>query len=326
MIRRLFLGVLCFWVLALGQGTVCNSARGETCNRLVAIVNDDVITLHELDKKIKALTGVDAETIRRRNPPEYQKVREKVLDLIIDDRIAQKRINELGIEIYEKEIDEAIQKIMEDNQWNRKELLAMLQSRGLRMDEYRKTVKEDLQKQRLINYEVKSKIIIREEQIETYYQEHKERFQRKQGVELASIFLPKNASNNAGSSNKVQEKAEKILEALRNGADFSTMARQHSEGPGARQGGYLGRFDPSQLDPVIRRSIEETPEGEISDLIITANGIQIIRVISKGGSGVQPLERARPTIRRILMNEEIDRRYAAWIQELRKETYTKILF
>jgi peptidyl-prolyl cis-trans isomerase SurA len=131
----------------------------------VAIVNDDVITLHELDKKIKALTGVDAETIRRRNPPEYQKVREKVLALIIDDRIAQKRINELGIEIYEKEIDEAIQKIMEDNQWNRKELLAMLQSRGLRMDEYRKTVKEDLQKQRLINYEVKSKIIIRDSKL-----------------------------------------------------------------------------------------------------------------------------------------------------------------
>jgi len=326
MIRRLSLGVLCFWVLALGPDILWVSAHGETCNRLVAIVNDDVITLHELDKKIKILTGVDVETLQQRSPLEYQEMRKKVLDQIIDDRIAQKRIKERGIEISEKEIDDAIQKTMEDNQWNQEELLATLESRGLRLDEYRKAVKEDLQKRRLINFEVKSKVIIREEQIEAYYLEHKERFQRKKGVELASIFLPRDASGDSGSPAGVQEKAEKILEDLRNGADFATMARQYSQGPGARQGGYLGRFNPSQLDPVIRKSIEETPEGEISDLIITPDVIQIIRVISKGGSGVLPLERARATIRRILMNEEIDRRYTAWIQELRKETYTKILF
>lgn len=326
MIRRLFLGAFCFWVLALGQGVFWDSAHGETCNRLVAVVNDDVITLHELDNEIKMLTGMDAETIRQKNQSEYQKLQERVLDHLINERIAQKRIDELQIEISEKEIDDRIQRVMEENQWNREEFLATLQSKGLSLDDYRKSIKKDLQRHQLINYEVKSKIIIREEQIENFYEDHKERFQRKPGVELASIFLPGGSSGDAGHATAVQEEAEKILEALRNGADFATMARQHSEGPGARQGGYLGRFDPSQLDPVIRRSIEETPEGGFSDLIIKPDGIQIIHVISKGGSGVLPLEKARPTIRRILLNEEIDRRYAAWIQELRKETYTKILF
>lgn len=325
MIRRVSLGVLCFSVLILGQGLLGGSAHGETCNRLVAVVNEDVITLHELDKKIKVLTGVDAEKIRQKNQLEYQKIQKKVLDRLINERIAQKRIDELQIEISEKEIDESIQRIMEDNQWSREAFLSMLQSKGLSLNEYRKSVKEDLQRRQLINFEVKSKIIIREEQIESYYETHKDRFQRKKGFELASIFLPRNPSKGAEAGPTAQEKAEKILEALRNGADFEAMARRHSEGPGARQGGYLGRFDPGQLDPGIRRIIEQTPEGDVSDLIITPDNIQIIHVISKGGSGIVPLEKVRPTIRRILLNEEIDRRYATWIQELREKTYTKIL-
>jgi peptidyl-prolyl cis-trans isomerase SurA len=300
-------------------------AYAETANCLVAVVNDDVITLHELHKKMKEVTGIDPGTLRERSQHQYNDARRMILERLIEDRIAMEKIREIGIEVKDNEVDAAIERIKRDNHWGQKELEAMLRDKGLTWEEYRRNVREDLQRYKLVNFEVKSRIIIRDEQIEAYYEEHQDRFQRKPGVELATIFLLRTGSGKDEPA-ELEQKAASLVQQIRDGSEFGELAREHSDGPGAEEGGYLGRFDPNQLEPEIRKVIEQTPEGGVSDPIIKPNGVQIIKVLDKGGTGLMPLEKVRDAIYRILLREEIDRRYAEWIEELKERTYTKVLF
>ena len=317
--------LLAAWMVGTILAAASAGASAETANCLVAVVNDDVITLHELHKKMKEMTGIDPGTLKERSRQQYNDARRMILERLIEDRIALEKIREIGIEVKDSEVDDAIERIKRDNHWSQKELEATLRDKGLTWEEYREKVREDLQRYKLVNFEVKSRIIIRDERIEAYYEEHKERFQRKPGVEIATIFLLREGSGKDGSVDP-ERRAASLVRRIREGSDFGELAREHSDGPGAGEGGYLGRFDPKQLEPEIRKVIEQTPEGGVSDPIIKPNGVQIIKVLDKGGTGLMPLEKVRDAIYRILLREEIDRRYVVWIEEPKARTYTKVLF
>ncbi|MFP4036006.1 MAG: SurA N-terminal domain-containing protein [Desulfobacteraceae bacterium] len=299
-----------------------SGSAAETSNRVVAVVSDDVITLHELHKRVEEVTGMNPEAIRRQSSSRYEELAEKVLDSLINERIAQEKTKELGINVSETEIDEAIKRIRKDNRWSEEELQEAIENRNISWEEYRRKIKEELKRQKLIDYEVKSRIIIREEDIEEYYRKNKEEFKHEGGIEVAVIFLGK--KNSSESKEALRKRAEELIDKINNGADFGELARRYSDGPGAEEGGYLGRFDPKELDPLIREAVESTPEGEVGDLIEGPNGFQIVKVVSNRDKGILPLEEVRDAIYNILFRKEIDRRYASWIEELRENTYTKV--
>ena len=296
----------------------------ETLNRVVAIVNDEVITLHELNQKIKEMTGSTPEALRRQDLDGYLETRRMVLEYIIDTRIAQEKIRELGIKITPKQIDATIERIKKDNQWTHEDLMARLDGQGVTYEKYQESIKSDLERVKLINFEVKSKIIIREEQITQYYEKHKKEFGREEKVHVASIFL---MQKNPGNENReLFKKGEDILARLKNGENFGDLAREFSQGPGANEGGDLGEFNTSQLDPELRKVLENMREGGFSDLIIRPGGIQIVQLIEKQGAEIKPLEKVRPAIYNILFREEVNKRYNQWIKKLREKSYTKTIF
>lgn len=319
--KPVWISLLITFLLALLVGPVSS----EVFNRLVAVVNDEVITLHELNLKIKELTGLKPEDMKFQNEEMYLQTRRDVLELLIDNRIAKKKIQEMGIRVREKEIDTTIEKIKRDNQWTHEDLLAKLKEKGISHETYRDDIRRDLERFRLINFEVKSKIIIREEQIKEYYEKHEEEFSSDGTVDLASIFLIYKSPGNKSEKGEVRKKGEAILAKIREGGDFKALATKYSEGPGADEGGGLGLFKMSQLEPDLRKLLGAMPEGAVTDLIVRSNGIQIIKLINKVKSKVKPLEEVRDAIYGRLFQREVNKSYESWIKELRKSSYTKII-
>ncbi len=299
---------------------------GEVFNRVVAIVNDDVITLYELNQQIREMTGLTAETLRDKDERRYLETRRKILELMINEKCAKEKIRELGIQIPPKRIDAAIESVKRRNQWTHEDLLAMLKKEGITFEEYREDIKVELERIELINDQVKSKIIIREEQIAQYYKEHQKDFSSEETVRLAGIFLIRRNPKDEEEFRKLKVRGEDILARLKNGEDFARLAKESSQGPGADEGGDLGAFKADQLDPELRKALEGLEVGQVTDLIIKANGIQILKLIKRQKAQANPFEEVRENIYATLYQQEVNRRYAAWIQELRKETYTKIIF
>ncbi len=298
----------------------------EICNRVVAQVNNDVITLYELDNKIKELTGYDSGELKMKDEKKYIETRRKVLDLLVDEKIAFEKIREMGIEVTPGEIDEAIERIKESNQFTQEDLIARLKKQEVSLKSYREEIKRQLERNRLINYEVKSKIVIREEEIKDYYSKNKNEFSIIAKVHLATIFLKQEDPSNQEETVALLRKAEEIVFRLKKGEDFGKMAREFSQGPGAEEGGDLGLFKTAQLDPELLKVLKGMSTGDVTRPIIRQAGIQIVKLLEKQESGVKPFEEVRDAIFEILYKEEIDKRYSSWIKSLREKAYTKIIF
>ena len=315
-----------FFLVALAFLFAPDRVSAEILNRVVAIVNDDVITLYELNQRIRAMTGRTAEELRDKDEERYLEARRKILQFMIDEKCTQEKIQEMGIKIPPEQIDARIEAIKKRNRWTHEDLLAKLKQEGITNEEFRENIKTDLERAELINYQVKSKIIIREEQITQYYEEHKKDFSSEEIVHLAGIFLIQRNPKDEEESRRLKAKGEDILARLKNGEDFAELTKKFSQGPGADEGGDLGTFKADQLEPELRKAVAGIEEGGFTDLIIKANGIQILKLIKRQKAEARLLEEVKETIYATLYKQEVNRRYEAWIQELRKETYTKIIF
>ena len=302
----------------------------EICNRLVAVVNNDVITLYELNQKIRELTGLKPADLKARDNETYLETRRKILDILIDEKISLKKIRELEINVTPEEIDATIEMIKRNNGITQEDLLIGLKNQGMSYDSYRERIKKEREQMRLIDFEVKSKIIISEEKIKEYYNQHENDFvgeESEEKVHLATIFLLQDddlSDQNGGTS--LYQKAEGLLLRLKNGEDFGELAMKNSQGPAADKGGDLGLFKLSELDSELADMIENMSDGDVSKPIIRPSGIQIIKLIGRRKVGEKRLEDVRDEIYSILYREEQQRVYSSWIKELRKEAYTKIIF
>lgn len=320
--RTFFISIFCI-ITMLGS---TSRVSAEITNRLVAFINNDVITLYELEKKIGEMTGRTPKDIKDQDEQEYIEIRKAILEDLINDKVAKTKIDELGVKVSEGEIDSYIENIKTENRVTQEELIEKLKAEGLTYEKFRASIKENIEREQLIDFEVKSKTIVREEQIIKYYQDNIRDYRIEGQVYLAGIFLMQSDPDNQEELAELTKKGEMILSRLKNGEDFSVLAKEFSQGPGADEGGDLGPFRTSQIDQNMLDILDKLPEGGISDLIKKENNIQIIKLIKRDKVNARPLEEVRDSIYEKLYSEEINKRYTSWLKELRESCFTKIVF
>jgi len=309
-----------------GNAFLGGKACGEIYNRVVAIVNADVVTLYELNTRMSEFTGMTPEALKRKSESQYVEMRRKILEMLIEEKIALEKIEELKITVPPKEVDAAIERVKQENNLTQEGMVAALKEQGQSYEEYRKKLKTELERIRLINYEVKSKIIITEEELKAYYDEHKDEFSTKGKVHLAMIFLQREDPADRDESRSLKEKARQIVQKIKAGEDFGTLAKQFSNGPGANEGGDLGVLKISELNPEMVATIKDLSSGEVGAPIIGPGGIQIIKVIEKDKGGEKSFDQVKNAIHSTLYRKKLDQAYSAWIKNLREKSYTKIIF
>ena len=295
-------------------------------NRVVAFVNDDVITLYELNNKIEEMTGKKPEELQSENEQEFFKIRKTVLDGMIIDRLSKEKIKELdNISVTKEDIDNYVENIKDHYKMTQEELIAQLKKEGLTYDKYRKQVKDDLERRRLVAVEIADKMIIGEDQIAEYYKSHKKDYEKPGKVHIASIFLVPGTSGMPTQPDELQKKGKEILSRLKKGEAFADLAREFSNGPGAEEGGDLGDIPLTDVAPKIMKVIDSLKEGEVSSLIDMGNRLQIIKLIKRTDKGWVPLEKVKDDIEQLLSDKEIQKRYNEYMEKLKKQSYIKII-
>jgi peptidyl-prolyl cis-trans isomerase SurA len=311
-------------ILAILGGFI-SGARAKISNRVVAVVNDEVITIYELHQKIREATGLNPIEVRSRDEERYRETAESVLDALVNERIARQEIEKLGIDIQAREVDAAVEKVKRNNQISQEELVESLRQRGLSYENYRQQIKSRLEKKRLLDLEVNSKIVVRDEELAAYYSNHRDEFGSPEKIRLAAIFL-QGQNRGEAPGDALRGKARELLSRIRRGESFAHLAQTFSQGPGAEEGGDLGFFEVTQLDSELRQVIRSMSPGEVSEPIIRPGGIQIVQLLERQPGRVKPLEEVRERIYSVLYRSEVERRYAAWVRELRKKAYIQISF
>jgi peptidyl-prolyl cis-trans isomerase SurA len=320
------IGIALVALLALAWGVTPNALWGEVTNRIVATINSDIITLYELNGSIKRLTGLSAEDLQSKDEERFCEVRRAVLNTLINQKITEQQIAKLGIKLTEKDIEEAIEKVKRENNLTQEGLLQALRSEGITPEEYRERIKRELEHLRLMNYEVKSKIVITEEDLRRYYQEHSEDFTGTHEVKLARLLLRVENPEDRGEMKSAIGLGEEILRKLKQGHSFSEMAQAYSQGPAGPEGGYLGWLPFDQLDPQLKERVAKLAPGEYTDLERCQSGVQIIMLMDEKKGRVTPFEEVRDAIYSNIFKGKVEERYAAWLNELREQSFIKVVF
>lgn len=298
----------------------------EISNRVVAIVKDDIITLYELNNRIKERTGQTSEELKEVNEEYFIEKRREILDDMITEKLAQEKILELELQVTQEEIDYYIENIKKTNNWTQEDLIENLKTQGMTLEGLRNQIKLQQEQNNLIEYEVKSKAVILEGQLQKYYEDHPDEFKEDEIVHVAGIFLLVQDQDNKDELNELTIKGEELLARLKNGEDFGELAKEYSQGPGADEGGELGKYNTAEIDHELKKVIDKLSDGDVSGLITRDTGIQIIKLIKRDGGNIKPFEEVRDEIYETIYNEELNKRYSSWLKELRDKSYTKIIF
>jgi peptidyl-prolyl cis-trans isomerase SurA len=310
-----------------GYPIILNSTSAEIIDRIVAVVNDDVITLTELNSSLKPY----AEKIRSLGYPQEKeqqllfKVRKDILDHLIDQKIEDQEIKRSKVEISEDQIDRTIEQIKQTNYLTDEQLRAELDKDGMTMEGYREKIKGQLLRTRLVNLKVKSKIVITKEDIKAYYEKHIDEFSEKPKYHLRNIILKVPLFTDTEKKLEIKTKMDDSLEKLKSGESFEALAAKYSESPAASDGGDLGEFEFDSLSPQFQKAIEKIKPGEFTPVLDTDLGYQIFFLENIVSAKGKTLEEVTPEIESKLYNETIDKKYGAWIGELRKQSVIKII-
>ena len=289
-------------------------------NRVVAYVNDDLITLYELNNEIEERTGKTIEELQESNEQEFFVLREKVLDMIIVERLEKEKIKELELTATEEQVDSYIEGIKERNHLTKEDFVAELEKEGLSIEKFRRKLTDEMGRRNLVDAEIVGKTVVSEDKAKEYYESHKEIYRKPGKAHIASIFLVPDSTEQPGD---LQKKGKEILARLKKGEDFAVLAREFSNGPGAEEGGDLGEITLTDVDPRILEVINSLKDGETSSLIDMGNRLQIIKLIKKTDTEWTPFEEVKSSITEQLYDKEMEKRYDEYVSELKETSYIK---
>jgi peptidyl-prolyl cis-trans isomerase SurA len=302
---------------------IAGPGRAEVVDRIVAIVNDDVITLSELEEAVSSIA--DQIQPAARNPEQIQEMRREVLDRMIQRKLTEQQGEALGVSVSDREVEQQIERIKESEFLTESALAEVLEAEGYTLEEYKKRIKHRLLGIKLINREVKSKVAITDDEIRAYYEEHKADYAGEKQYHLRTILVRMPAWEEEDGEPTAQDKIEEIAIRLRAGAPFEEIARQYSEDVTAETGGDIGWFSIDELTEELRETVRWMEEGEISPVLQTDQGYQILKLEAIRGKAGKTLEEAKPEIQEKIYRQMVEERYEAWLEDLRKEAYIKIM-
>jgi len=314
--------VLCLLTFSL-------NATAEVADRIVAVVNDEVITLSELNEEGAPYFQ---ELIKKAPADQLQgemvKLRQEVLSHLIDLRLVEQEASKQDIKISDDEINQTIETMLSENHATKEEMHRDLVSKGMTDETYKKQLKEQMLQSRLIGREIRSKVVITDERVNQYYKENYTTAQpaKVSGYHLLQMGFLWGAEYQKKSPAEAKQAAEQAKSQLQAGKTFAEVAADLSDLPSKEDGGDIGVFQTEELAAQMKEAVLALKPGGVSDILEMANGYQIIKLVSQQeGDQVSgpPLVEVKKEIEAKLYKEESEKHYKKWITDLRAKAFIK---
>ncbi|MFO7815926.1 MAG: peptidylprolyl isomerase [Halanaerobiales bacterium] len=294
-------------------------------NKEVAVINDESITLNQLEQfaqtqqLVMQISQVDQSFAQllfssdegQNLLDEYRKVK---LEDLINQELLRQKAEESDVEVSEEEEDQyfnqQVEQIKEQNDLSQSEFEEVLEEQGTSMEEYKEQFLENSQilVDKFLQDEVFSDINITESEAKSYYEDNKSEFEQKEQVEVSHILL------------NDEQKADEIKSQLEEGADFEQLAKENSvDNNTAEEGGKLGYIEKGQVVPEFETVAFQTEEGEISEVFESQQGYHIIKVHDKKEAKTLSFSEVEDQINDTLSEQKRQEEMQEYINKLRDE-------
>jgi len=299
--------------LAAGIGLSC-SPPADAANirdRIIAVVNTEIIALSELEEEVAEVKRQarqrysGAELDQRLRQIDYMGLN-RMIERKLQLQIAKRR----GIKISDEELKDAVvrlRRVGETPDENDPKDMAL--------------IRDQLTSLRLVNQQIRSGLMVSDEEVRRFYQQHQDRFMLPPEVRISQILI---ALSRGSELLEVREKAQHVYALLKKGGRFEELAAQYSDGPEGRRGGSLGYIKPGDMLPQIQQAIEQMDKGAVTDPIASPVGMHIIRVDDRKPPQFRPYEEVTEDIRNMVFQLKTEEAYLEWIKDQKDHNHIEI--
>ncbi len=314
----------------MGAMATTQHAQAEVIDRIVAQINSEIITLHDLKRASGPYLfafGIDPRQVHKRD--DADKIYQQVLQDMINTRLLIQEARELQIDVSDGDVNNWIRNIYGQMGIGEQQFRDSLRSRGIRWSDYRRYVHDNLLKVRVIQIRVGSKIKITEDEVLKVYRETfgEDPENGLKAVSVSHIFIPVPKDSDDTKRALIKDLVEKTHTRVTAGQeDFKDVAKEVSAGPTAADGGFLGTYRPGELSDTIDAAIFSAEENSITKPVDVGNGYHIFRVhgieFERDPRVAERIAKLRQQMREQELNRELD----TWLQNIRDRAYIRILY
>jgi len=302
-------------------------ARGKVVERIVAVVNKNILLLSELNDRIGPLMP----QLQRIGDPELRKqrlaqLRHQMLEHMIDEEIIKQEAQRLKITVDDKDLERAVKDVMRKNNLTREQLEQALQQEGKSIAAYKNTIlRPQLLRLRVLNIQVRSRITVGDDEVKALYQSNLRKLGVETKVRARHIFIAIPADATRTQVEQRRAAARALLARLKRGADFAELARKESQDSVTRaDGGDLGWFGRGTLPSNIENVVFAMKAGDIRGPLRTERGFHIIKLTDRRESSARPFDDVKEELFEELYGQKLEKATKAWLAEKRKSSHVEI--
>jgi parvulin-like peptidyl-prolyl isomerase len=295
-------------------------ARAEVLERILAVVNDEIISEQDLQLIMAPVisqyrtiyTGAEFEE-------KVKQARQEFLNKVIEEKLVLSEAKRKQVIVKDEEVEELMAD-MRNKFPSREFFQKAISEQGLSEKKLTNRIHDQLMTQKLVAYEVKSKVSVSPGEVSDYYKAHPQEFTQDDRIKLLHILI----RIGARSEDEAKTFADSIYARLQAGGSFSELAKQYSEGAEAKEGGEMGWIERGQLLGEIDDKVFNLEKDQFTQPIKSSLGFHIFKVVDTQKFAVKPLAEVRDQIQDVIFKEKLKVRLDQWIKDLRKNAYISI--
>lgn len=304
------------------------TSEGKVIEEIVARVNNEVITRSELEhSKVTAEDDAKQDCQNRCTPEQLKQITEdsqkNALRNLIDQSLLVQRAKDMSISV-EPDVIKQLDQIRIENKLDSLEALEKaVEGSGLNWEDFKNNIRNGLLTKKVISSEVGSHISIPKDEVQKYYEAHKQDFIRPEQVALRSIEI-NTAGKDEAEVADLKKKADTALKRIKDGEDFGEIAKRYSDGATAKQGGYLGQYKRGELSKQLEDVVFKMKKNDLTDAMETKQGFLIMQVLEHYDEGQQSLAKVENEIMDKLYTERMEPALREYLKTLREQSYVVV--
>jgi peptidyl-prolyl cis-trans isomerase SurA len=254
--------------------------QAKPIDQIMVVVNDDVITRHELDTRLEVVV---AQLKKQGTPlPEAAVLEKQILERMIGDLLQVQFAKETGLRVDDAQLDKALGRIAQQNKLpSLAAFRAKLEQEGINFNKFREEIRGEILTVRLREREVDSKLVISDNEIDNYLANQAKQSGKGEELKLAHIMVVVPEQASAEKIQTFKTRAEQALAKLRGGAPFAQVAAGYSDASDALQGGNLGWRPADRLPAMFAEAIQKLQPGEVTGILRSPNGFHILKLLER---------------------------------------------
>jgi peptidyl-prolyl cis-trans isomerase SurA len=299
--------------------------KAEIIDRIVAVVNDDIITLSELERLRKSLFAREPEKDDwLAKELDLSDARRRLLDTLIEEKLIDQESKRQNVQVTEEQVEETIESLKREGGLSQIQLEMALKAEGLTYEDYAQEVTKRLRRTKLINRVVRSTIEIKEENLKAYYETHIQDYMTDESIRISHLLMSLSPNATDDEEQAAFFLAEELLEKAKKGEDFEGLAREYSRVYPGITGGDIGYFKRGELIAAIEKNAFSLTVGEVGRAIRTPQGVMLIKVTDKNKGAPIPFVEIEKQIESDFFREEMERRFREWVGKLKKRSFIDV--